>query len=191
MESKVVFGLKNVHIAKLTETSEGITYATPFALPGAVNLTVDKEGAMTIFRADDKDYFKKSSNNGYSGSLEVADVIEKFLTDILGQYKDSNGALIENGDDVISRFALMFEINGDAALRRIVFYDCYAERPSIEHSTTEQDDVGVKTATMDISISPRSTDKQVKAVLEESNTNQAVFNSFFESVYEKNSTSGV
>ena len=112
MENKVVFGLSNVHIAKLTETNGTITYGTPFSLPGAVNLTMDKEGAMSIFRADNTDYYKKPSNNGYSGSLEIADVIEKFLTDILGQYKDANGALFENADDNVSRFAMMFEIEG-------------------------------------------------------------------------------
>ena len=192
MENKVVFGLKNVHISKLTEAESIITYAEPFKLPGAVNLTMDKEGAKTIFRADDSDYFKKALNNGYSGSLEVADVIEKFLTDIFGQYKDANGALFENADDKEARFAMMFEIDGDKRKRRIVYYDCLAERPSLEYSTTEQDDVGVKTAKMDISISPRSTDRQVKAVLEASDENETVFNAFFTQVYEKvNSGSGV
>lgn len=184
MENKVVFGLKKVHIAKLIETDGAITYDTPFALPGAVNLTLDKEGATAIFRADDSDYYRRPSNNGYSGSLEVADVIEKFLTDILGQYKDVNGAIGENAEDVVSRFALMFEIDGDKRKRRIVFYDCLAERPSINPSTTEQDDPGVKTATMDLTISPRPTDKQVKNTLEASDDNQTVFNAFFDSVYE-------
>lgn len=184
MENKVVFGLKKVHIAKLIENNGIITYDTPFALPGAVNLTLDKEGATAIFRADDSDYYKKASNNGYSGSLEVADVIEKFLTDILGQYKDANGAIGENAEDVVSRFALMFEIDGDKRKRRMVFYDCLAERPSINPSTTEQDDPGIKTATMDLTISPRPTDKQVKNSIEASDDNQTVFNAFFESVYE-------
>ncbi len=184
MENKVVFGLKKVHIAKLIETDGAITYDTPFALPGAVNLTLDKEGATAIFRADDSDYYRRPSNNGYSGSLEVADVIEKFLTDILGQYKDVNGAIGENAEDVVSRFALMFEIDGDKRKRRIVFYDCLAERPSVNPSTTEQDDPGVKTATMDLTISPRPTDKQVKNTLEASDDNQTVFNAFFDSVYE-------
>ena len=118
MENKVTFGLSNVHIAKLTQTENSISYGTPFHLPGSVTLTMDKEGATTIFRADNIDYYKKSSNNGYSGSLEVADVIEQFLIDILGQTKDSNGALIENAEDVNSRFAMMGEIEGDAKKRR-------------------------------------------------------------------------
>lgn len=191
MGNKVTFGLSNVHIAKLIETEGVITYETPFALPGAVNLTMDKEGAMSIFRADNVDYYKKASNNGYSGSLEVADVIEKFLTDILGQTKDTNGAIIENADDTVARFALMCEIDGDVSKRRVVFYDCIAERPSLNASTTEEGEIEVKTATMDIKISPRTSDKEVKAVLEPSTENQAVYNTFFTKVYEKNATASV
>ena len=191
MENKVVFGLSNVHIAKLTEEDGTIKYGTPFALPGAVNLSMDKEGATTIFNADNVAYYKRASNNGYSGSLEIADVIEQFLTEILGQIKDSNGALFENADDIVSRFALMCEIDGDKRKRRIVFYDCLAERPSLAYSTAEGEDVEVKTATMDLTISPRTSDKEVKSVLELNDTNADVFNSFFTKVYEKNATTGV
>lgn len=190
MENKVVFGLSNVHISKLTEEEGKITYGTPFALPGAVNLTMDKEGATTIFNADNIAYYKRVSNNGYSGSLEIADVIEQFLTEILGQSKDSNGALFENADDIVSRFALMCEIEGDKRKRRIVFYDCLAERPNIDYSTTEEE-VEVKTATMDLTISPRTTDKEVKSVLELNESNQEVFNKFFTKVYEKNASDEV
>lgn len=191
MENTVTFGLKNVHIAKLIENNGEITYDTPFRLPGGVTLQTSKEGATTIFRADDSDYFKKSSNNGYSGSLEVADVIEKFLTDILGQYKDTNGAIIENAEDTISRFALMCEIDGDKRKRRVVFYDCLAERPAINSKTTPNGEIEIQTATMDLTISPRKTDKQVKTVLERSDTNQEVFDAFFDSVYEKDTQASV
>lgn len=191
MGNKVTFGLSNVHIAKLIENNGEISYDTPFALPGAVTLTMDKEGAMSIFRADNIDYYKKAINSGYSGSLEIADVIEKFLTDILGQYKDSNGALFENADDIVARFALMCEIDGDVSKRRAVFYDCLAERPSFNHSTTENGEVSVQTATMDLTISPRSTDKEVKCVLEKTEENKAVYNTFFETVYERTQGSGI
>lgn len=190
-DNKVTFGLSNVHIAKLIESNGAITYDTPFALPGAVNLTLDKEGAMSIFRADNIDYYKKNTNNGYSGSLEVADVIKKFLKDIFGQTEDSNGAIIENADDTVSEFALMGEIEGDKSKRRFVFYDVLAERPSINASTTEEGEVEVKTATMDVKISPRKTDKEVKAVLEPTTENQAVYNAFYNSVYEKNQSASV
>lgn len=33
MENKVLYGIKNVHISKLTEKDGQITYGEPFALP--------------------------------------------------------------------------------------------------------------------------------------------------------------
>ena len=190
MKEQKVFGLKNVHVAKLTESENTITYGTPFAVPGAVNFSADVEGDSYTFYADDKAYFKKTAKNGYTGSLEVADIPEEFLTDILGQTKDNNGAIIENSDDTEARFALMCEVNGDPSKRRVVFYDCLATRPSIEYSTNEEG-IEVKTCTMDLTITPRSTDGQVKATLDLTEDNTAVYNTFFTQVYEKNATAGV
>lgn len=191
MKNKVQFGLNNVHLAKLTETNGVITYGTPFAVPGAVKLSVSKEGATVIFRADNKDFYKKAINSGYKGNLEIADVPENVLTQIFGQAVDNNGAILENSEDVIARFALMCEIDGDANKRRIVFYDCLAERPSLEYETTDKEDVKVKTATMDLTISPRSTDNNVKNIIEPTTENQAVYDTFFTQVYEKNATASV
>ena len=50
-KNKVKFGLSNVYIAKITETEDGITYGTPFAMPGAVGLNADPEGDTTPFYA--------------------------------------------------------------------------------------------------------------------------------------------
>lgn len=190
MKEQTVFGLKNVHIAKITKTEEGITYGVPFAIPGAVNLSADAEGESYTFFADDRAYFKTTSKNGYTGSLEIADVPEQFLSEILGQTKDNNGAIIESSDDKESSFALMCEVKGDPSNRRVVFYDCLATRPSIEYSTTEES-IEVKTCTMDIKMTPRATDGKVKAVLDLSEENKAVYETFFTKVYEKDATAGV
>lgn len=187
---KVNFGLSNVHVAKITETEGVIDYETPFAMPGAVNLSLDPEGDESDFYADNIKYFTSAAKNGYKGSLEIAEVLDKFLTDILGQEKDSNGAIIESADDKESKFALMCEIDGDPVQRRVVFYNCIAKRPAIDYSTTETGKE-VKTATMDLTISPRSTDKKVKATLELSEENKNIYNKFFEKVYEKNATASV
>ena len=191
MDNKVQFGLSNAHIAKLTETNGVITYGTPFAVPGSVKLTTSKQGAMVLFRADNKDYFKKPINTGYTGSFEIADVPEEMLQNIFGQTVDSNGAVFENADDNVSRFALLFEIDGDVKKRRVVFYDCLAERPSIEYETTDREDLRIKTATMDLTISPRSTDNEVKGTIEPTTENLAIYNTFFTQVYEKNASASV
>lgn len=189
-ENKVKFGLSNVHIAKITEKDGEITYGTPFKMPGAKSLTADPEGDTTKFYADNIVYYIANSNQGYAGDLEVAMLIKEFFTQILGQQEDNNGALFESADDVNARFALMGEIDGDVKKRRFVYFDCTATRPSAEMNTVEESKEP-QTDTISITMSPRSTDKAIKAVIEPNETNTAVYNAFFNSVYEKDATAGV
>ena len=180
-KNKVQFGLSNVHIAKITEQDGAITYGTPFAMPGAKGLSADPEGDTTPFYADNIKYYIAVANNGYTGDLEIAMTPEEFLTQILGQEKDTNGALIESASDVNARFALMGEIDGDVKKRRFVYFDCTATRPSAEMNTVEESKEP-QTDTISITMAARSTDSE---------TNQAVYDAFFEKVYEKDAQASV
>lgn len=189
MANKVKFGLNNVHIAKITYGTDQsgnptVTYGSPFALPGAVNLTLDPEGETADFFADNTKYFSSSANNGYSGSLEIALINDTFRTTILGETADSKGAMIENKDDTISDFALGFEIDGDQNNRRYWFYQISATRPSTASQTIETSKTPV-TETLNITASARISDGAVKVFMEKSPTNTTQFNSFFNAVYEK------
>ena len=188
--NKVKFGLSNVHIAKITEADGEITYGVPFAMPGAKSLTADPEGETTKFYADNVVYYIANSNQGYSGDLEIAMLIKQFFTEILGQQEDTNGAIFESADDVTARFALMGEIDGDVKKRRFVYFDCTATRPSAEINTIEESKEP-QTDKLSITMAPRSTDKAIKAVIEPSEENQEVYNTFFTKVYEKNAVAGV
>lgn len=188
--NKVKFGLSNVHIAKITATDGAITYGTPFAMPGAVGLTAEPEGETTPFYADNIQYYVAVANNGYTGDLEIAMTPQEFLTTILGQTVDTNGAIFESSDDVNARFALMGEIEGDAKKRRFVYYDCTATRPSAEMNTIE-DTKEPQTDTISITMTPRSSDHIIKAVIEPSTENQEIYDTFFTKVYEKDAVAGV
>ena len=189
-EGKIKYGLENVHVAKLTEKDGVITYGTPFKIPGAVDITVSAEGEITKFYADNIVYYKSVGNQGYSGSLEVAKIPDQFSTEIMGQEEDSNGALLENADDTISRFALMGEFKNDVKKRRFVYYDCVATRPEQSHHTQEEN-TDPQTDTLDIEMSPRTTDKMVKAVMELNDTNSEIFDTWYDEVYEKNAEASV
>lgn len=180
---KVLYGIRKVHVAVLTENDGVITYATPFAVEGAVGFSPEPQGDTATFYADDKIYFRKEQNNGYEGDLELAVTPDTFLTSILGRTVDSNGAIIENSNDKPARFALMFEAEGDPKNRRFVYWDCTATRPSREHSTTE-DSLDVGTETLTITIAPRSTDNAVGAYLEPTDENTAIYNAWFNQVYQ-------
>ena len=189
MANKVKFGLSNVHIAKITYGTDGnglptISYGSPFALPGAVNLTLDAEGDSADFFADNTKYFSSAANNGYSGSLEIAMINDTFRTTILGETTDSKGALIENKDDTIADFALGFQIEGDSKNRRFWFYNVSATRPSTSSQTIETSKEPI-TDTLNITASARITDGNVRVFMEESASNTTQYNGFFNSVYEK------
>ena len=125
MANKVKFGLSNVYISKITYGANNtITYGTPFALPGAVNLSLDPAGESADFYADNTKYFSDSTNQGYTGTLEIALINDEFRTDILGQTQDTNGAFVENKDDVLSDFALGCQFEGDTTGTRYWFYQC-------------------------------------------------------------------
>ena len=89
--NKVKFGLKNCHYAKATldPDTNAVTFATPVAIPGAVNLSLDPEGDTEPFYADDMVYYTTVANNGYSGDLEIALIPDSFRKDILKETEDS------------------------------------------------------------------------------------------------------
>ncbi len=183
---KVKFGLSNVHIAPIiSETEESIQYGDVFALPGAVNLTLDPEGDTTSFSADNNSrYFEEDNNDGYAGSLELALLSNEFRKKIMGQIQDSNGAFLENKNDKIKKFALGFQIDGDDHNRKYWLYSVSAKRPSTSSQTNEKSKTP-STDTLNITASPRLHDGNVKIDLEPSTENQTAYDEFFDSVYEK------
>lgn len=164
-ENKVKYNIKNVHVAKQTETvaADGITYeyAAPKNIPGAVSISLDAEGEISTFYADGIAYFVTSANNGYSGDLEMALIPSWFRVEILNETLDDNSVLVENANNNTNPFALLFEFDGDAKAIRRCLYNCTCTRPSIE-SETKEETVEPGTETLSITNSPRA-DGLVKA----------------------------
>ena len=114
-DNKVKFGLKNVHYALLTlGEADAVTFSTPVAIPGAVNLSLDAAGDTSSFYADNMAYFVTAANDGYSGSLEMALIPDSFRKDVLGETEDATDkVLVENSAAEGKHFALLFEFAGD------------------------------------------------------------------------------
>ena len=182
MGNKVKYNLKNVHAAKLTKGDDGnFTYDTPRAIPGAVSISLEAEGDSSPFYADDIVYFRSTANNGYSGDLEIALIPEWFRTDILQEYKDGNGVLVEHSDITQSiYFALLFEFDGDANAIRHVLYNCTAARPSIE-SETKEESIEPGTEKLSLTADPRE-DGLVKSRTGDE-TNSATYQNSYNEVY--------
>ena len=180
--NKIKYNLKNVQVAKMTINEDGtFSYAVPKHIPGAVSLTLDAEGDNTPFYADGIVYFRTISNNGYTGSLEMALIPDWFREEYLQESKDANGVLVENADisDQVY-FALLFEFDGDLRKIRHCMYQCSASRPSVSSQTKEASITPV-TETLNLTADARS-DGLVKVKTGE-DTNAATYNNWYQSVY--------
>ena len=182
--NKVKFGLCNVVMAKMTVGNDGtITYGSPISVPGAVNLSLEPQGDTNDFYADNIIYFSSTANQGYEGDLEIALIPDTIRTAIMGEHKDTNDVYIETSNDKFENFAFGFQIEGDQKARRYWYYNCSLTRPNTEGSTIEASKEP-KTDTLNIKAMPRSTDKKVRVFIEPTDDNTAVYNAFFDSVYE-------
>lgn len=183
-KNKVTFGFKNVHIAFMDDSTVIPTWSMPVKVPGAVRFAPTPEGDSSTFYADDGPYFVITTNNGYTGELEIALLPDLVVKEMLGWEVDNNGMLVETTDAQPRKFALMGEVQGDARNRRFVYYNVQAERPSKE-KVTKGEGTEIVADVLNVTIAPVTLNGKsfVKGDLELSETNEAVFSSFFESVY--------
>lgn len=167
MANKIKYGLKNVHVAIATDDGTGtLTYATPFAIPGAVNLQMDAQGDSTPFYADNIVYWQGNANNGYSGTLEIASIPDAFRTGILGETVDTNGVMVELSNAPTVEFALLFQFEGDANAVRHCFYRCTCSRSAVNGATVEAS-ITPQTETLNITAMARISDNVVKSRCDE------------------------
>lgn len=197
-ESKVFYGLSNVHYAKLTETTDEqgnvtTSYGTPKKWPGAVNMQLDPSGNPTFFSADNIAYYALSNNRGYEGDFESASIPEDVKVNSLGEQEDDNGLIVETDKDEISYFALMFEFQTDISARRYCFYKvCLASRPAVASNTVDVNgDLEVKTVTVSFRAVPRTdavsidgVDKHLIKACTGKNTDPQAYANFYTAVPE-------
>lgn len=153
-ENKVQFNLKNVHYAILTQGETGPTWGTPVAVPGAVTLTLDPQGEISPFYADGIVYYRTISNQGYSGSLEMARFPDQMMQDVWGFTLGATSKVLTESVNVEpAQFALLYQIDGDADNQMYVLYNCSGTRPGIG-STTNTETKTPQTQTSTISADP-------------------------------------
>lgn len=187
-ENKIKYGLKSVYYAKATIASDNsATYATPVALPGAVNLSLSPQGDTSDFYADNIKYYTSVSNNGYEGDLEVARLTDAFKKDILGYALDTKGILIEDANSAPVHFALLFQFEGDQQATRHVMYNCVATRANSE-GATKSESIEPQTESVTISastiyVSTLGTGMDIVKAESATSTDSTTYNSWYSSVY--------
>lgn len=141
-ENKVRFGLKNVYYAILTDGTDSTnnTWATPVAVKGAVNLTLDSNSSDGTFYADNISYYKTFANNGYTGTLEMARINDSMLKDVWGMTLDNTSKVLYEATGVNPKaFALMFQIEGDENAELNVLYRVVpTSKPTAGSQTVEE-----------------------------------------------------
>ncbi|MGD6899341.1 major tail protein [Bacillus infantis] len=188
-ENKVTFGLKNVHYAPYTVAAGAVTFETPIPMPGAVDLTTDPRGELTEFYADDMLYYSASNNQGYDGTLSIANIPEQFAIDALGEELDEeDGVINEMADSKGKPFALLFEFDGDAKAVRHVMYNCTANRPSVG-STTKTNTQEPNTNELTFVSSPIEIGgRRMVKTKTRAETPAAVYDAWYDAVYKKTPT---
>lgn len=180
MANKIKYGLSNVYFALATDDGSGnLTYDTPVAWRGAVNLSLSASGDENTFYADNIPYFVTTANNGYSGTLETALVPESFRTTILGEQVGANGIAFEQSDILAKQFALLFQFEGDETATRHVLYNCTASRPDVAGATKEAS-ISPQTETINLTALPRESDHITKGKIADKES--VVYQGWFDAV---------
>ena len=177
-ENKVNFGLKNVHYAPIIIAPNGVkTYGTITKIPGAVELSLEPRGDLAEFYADDILYYVTGANQGYDGTLTIANIPEQFAIDCLGEEKGTNGLLTEKVTGKGANFALLFEFDGDLRNTKHILYNCSALRPTLG-SSTKTSTTEPFTNELTFVAMPREEDYAVKTKTTET-TNAGYHNSWY------------
>ena len=186
MSNKIKYGLSNVHYAVGTPQSNGsMTYGTPVAIPGAVNLSLPAQGDNVVFYADDVEYWVGNGNNGYQGDIEFALIPDGFRTDILKEIADAKDVLIEDANSEIVHFALLFQFKGDVKARKFVLYNCTCGRPDLA-SQTKGESIEPQTESLSIkagTIYNASLDKGIVKAATKESTDSTTYSGWYSAVY--------
>lgn len=186
MPNRVQFSLKNVHYAPITTGENGeVTFETPIPIPGAVSLTLDRQGSEVKFIADGVVYYASYTNEGYSGTLTIALIPESFRKTILREVEDETDHVLVEYMDVETRpFALLFEIEGDQKASRRVLYYCTVGVPGEDADGQAQKTP--KTEAMSITAASLADGRTRARTMFD--TPDDVFNNWFKSVWQPGGT---
>lgn len=150
-KNKVEFGISNLYVGTYTVTDGKVTLGTPYKQTGAVNLSLEPEGDSNDFYADNTKYWSQYSDNGFSGSIEVAKFDTEFKTQFLGYKTLADGGIAKIKGATKPSTYIIFEADGDAEKRRAICYNVSLSDITREYATTE-DGIDPATETIDITV---------------------------------------
>ena len=190
MENLIEYGLENCHMAVIESYIDGMyTFAPPIPVPGAVSLNMSAQTAQNIFYADNKPYYTTTTNSGYDGTLEIAQIPTEIQVEVLGDEVDKNGVIVDGGNVQAKETALLFEFSGDIKKTRHILWRCKLAKPDITGKTTESE-TAPQTSTLKVTAMPRADIGRTHGRVTNEVATKAVYDAWFKSVYEPDFTVG-
>ena len=155
-ENKVEFGISKLHVGTYTDNDGVVTLGTPYAQAGAVSLTIEPEGDSNKFYADNVIYYAGYSDNGFSGSIEVAKFDDDFKKNFLSYIELDDGGLGMVKGATRPNVYIIGQSEGNAESRRFILYNVSLGGIQREYNTIEEDKEPV-TETIDITVTGDNT----------------------------------
>ena len=139
MANKVLFGFSDLYVGTYTVDDYGtVTMGSPYHQAGAVGFSPEANNDVSHFRADNINYYTVMGSGAYEGDLEVAMFDDSFKRNFMGFIELDDGGLAITKNPSIPNIYMAFEIQGDVAARRVIFYNGKFGAPSRSYSTTEE-----------------------------------------------------
>lgn len=136
--NKVEFGISNLYVGTYSVDPEGtVTLGTPYHQIGAVSLSLDSESESNDFYADNVKFWSGYSDNGFTGSIEVAKFDKDFKTQFLGYVTGTNGGISKIKGANKPNTYVAFQTEGDQEGRRVILYNVALGEINREYSTIE------------------------------------------------------
>lgn len=141
-EIKGILGLGEFYIAPLVKKDTGYIYEKPEQFSGSREIAIEPVGGASVIRADNIDYISASYNGGYTGTLTVCRILDKFKLDLLGFEQDTTDKMIYETSEIkeLPKFALIVRLLGsENSINPIwTFYNVsITNRPSLTYSVID------------------------------------------------------
>ena len=150
--NKVEFGLSSLHVGTYTVAAGGtVTLGTPYHQAGAVSMTLDAESEENSFFADNVKYWSGYTDNGFTGSIEVARFDTDFKTQFLGYQTLTDGGVAQIKGATKPLCYVCWQAEGDVEARRCIMYGVSLGAIAREFSTIEESKEPV-TESIDITV---------------------------------------
>lgn len=143
----IQYGLQTVGYR--VENADG-TYGPEKPIDWPINLTLDFQSQLLKFYANNDTAAAIETDDGFSGTLEAMYFPDDFLVDVLGQVRDTDGAILSGGGEKSKYFALHFMFLGDKHGKKCWACKCKATPPTGAHTTTEGSSINADHETINI-----------------------------------------